>query len=28
VCAVRKYGKESGLVWSELRPQIPKDLVE
>ena len=28
VFAVRKYGKESGLVWSELRPQIPKDLVE
>jgi GntR family negative regulator for fad regulon and positive regulator of fabA len=28
VLAVRKYGKESGSVWSELRPQIPKDLVE
>lgn len=28
VFAVRKYGKESGMVWSELRPQIPKDLVE
>ncbi|OBP14570.1 fatty acid metabolism regulator [Rheinheimera sp. SA_1] len=28
VLAVRKYGKESGKVWSALRPDIPKDLVE
>ena len=28
VFAVRKYGKESGKVWSALRPDIPKDLVE
>jgi GntR family transcriptional regulator, negative regulator for fad regulon and positive regulator of fabA len=27
VFAVRKYGKESGKVWSALRPDIPKDLV-
>lgn len=28
VMAVRKYGIESGKVWSELRPQIPRDLIE
>ncbi|MDX3775236.1 fatty acid metabolism transcriptional regulator FadR [Chromatiaceae bacterium AAb-1] len=25
---VRRYGQESGKVWMEMRPQIPKDLVE
>ncbi len=28
IMAVRKYGKESGIIWSSLRPSIPKDLVE
>lgn len=28
VMAVRKYGIDSGKIWSELRPTIPRDLME